>query len=742
LTRGLRRAVALLARRWPRRCAALAVLAALLTLSAWGIDSGPPTQQPSGGAPRVLSLSSQPTDHLELSQWLEWLDESQAPMRGPFTVTAADGYFQPAPDGHGSLGFHAAPVWFRLRVANDSRIPMTWVLELGFMPTLAQLYQRDGPDLVLLSESGTSLSFVERPVLATRIAFHLTFEAMRTSTFFLKVQANDAIWARASLWSEPAFAQMVAARGLAQGLYYGLLLVMIVYNGFIYASTRERTYLLYVLYQLATLLVQAAIDKVAFQYLWPGAPGWAQSSEQLFGALSVVAALHFTLAFLEVQRYAPRLARALRVLAIAAGVFAAISVVTTESSFANVLGVFILGSLLMIAAAGVVAAVSSQANARFFLLGWTPLLVGAVLAVLASLGLFSNEIGYVAFKAGSAAEATILALALANRINLLRREREHADAELLAARTAQSTLLEQRVAARTEELSQTLNRLRLTQDKLIRQERLTSLAGMVAGMAHEVGNPLNFAQGGADVLRERIDGLAQTWQRMGERSRGAKGEEERIDHAADAERMSGLLVDAARAVGLVRAGLLRIGKIMTNLRGHMQLRALESHPTDLIAEIESTLAMVDDVLVRQGVTVIKHFTPLPPFQSRPGELNQVFMNIVLNACAAISGEGRLEITTCVQPDGGIEIQFADTGPGVPPAHREAIFEPFFSAHALGASGTGLGLYLAREIVARHGGRLELGDSACGACFVVRLPCTIECDKAPVRASSRNASASE
>jgi signal transduction histidine kinase len=226
-------------------------------------------------------------------------------------------------------------------------------------------------------------------------------------------------------------------------------------------------------------------------------------------------------------------------------------------------------------------------------------------------------------------------------------------------------------------------------------------------------------------LRERIDGLTCTWQRVRDRPHEPNGKERKPDPAADAQRMSEWLVDSVRAVDLVSAGLQRIGKIMTNLRGYMQLRVLETRPTDLVAEIESTLQMVEDTLVRHGLTVSKKLTPLPLFQCRPGELNQVFMNIVLNACAATSGGGCIEITSRADAGGAIEIRFADTGPGIPPAHRDAIFEPFFSEHAIGDTGTGLGLYLAREIVTRHGGQLELVDSACGACFVVRLPSASE-----------------
>lgn len=679
---------------------------------------------------RNLSLPRHLSDQYDLSPWLDWVEEGHSPLGVPFPFTAdAERKFQPVVGAKESLGFRAPPVWFRLRVTNTADVPARGVLELGCMPNVAELYRQDGSHLALLSRSGTNLAFDQRPVQETWIAFRIVIDALRTTTFFLRVQSNEAILARANLWSEPAFARLTASRSLVQGLYFGLLIVMIVYNGFIYVSTRERTYLLYVLFETAMFLYQAALDKVAFQYLWPHAPAWAQSSEQIFASLTILAAIRFTLAFLDLRRYAPRLARALRVMSVAAALLAALSALTTHPLFPDTMGAFFIGCLLTIAAASVRAVRNYQPNARFFLLGWTPLLCGSVLAVFEGLGLVFIEadfLPFLAFKVGSAAEATILALALANRINLMRREREQAHSELLATRTAQSTQLEQHVAARTQQLSEALDRLKLAQDKLIRQERLTSLAGMVAGMAHEVGNPLNFAHGGADVLRDQIEGLARTWRHLRDRVDAANADVVPVgDTHACADQMNGLLAGASRAVGLVDAGLQRIGKIMTNLRGYMQLRVLESRPTDLVEEIESTLAMVDDTLVRHGVTIVKHLAPLPPFRCRPGELNQVFMNIVLNACNAMSGGGRIEITTRADTGTGIEIQFADTGPGVAPALRDAIFEPFFSEKALDGSGTGLGLYIAREIVARHGGQLVLLDSARGACFAVRLPSSAE-----------------
>jgi signal transduction histidine kinase len=644
-----------------------------------------------GGATAVAGSPAPPAQHLgrddgrgELALSFDWFEDGH------------QGLAPRQPPRNGSLGFHATPVWLRFRVVHDGDAPAVRILQLGFMPKVASLYRQESGRLVAVASSGVDRVFAERPVQDTRVSFRIDLQPHQDSTFWLEVRSDEVIWARASLLSEAAYARCAALRNLAQGLYYGVLLAMILYNGFIYLSTRERTYLFYTLFEAAMVLLQASQDKIAFQYLWPRAPAWAARSEQLLAGLTMLGALGFTVAFLDLGRCIPRLAKLLRTLmALAVAVLIA-SQLTVAPAFEEGVGIFLIVCVVAIAASGAVAAGRGQANARFFVVAWIPLLVGTVLAILGALGLVSNIMAFIIFKVGSAAEATLLALALANRIKLIRRARARADAALLAAKSAHAAALEDRVAARTRELSEALSGLKLTQDKLMRQERLASLAGMVAGMAHEVGNPLNFAQGGAEALGEQLDALEPALS-------------------------SSALAPVRRALSLVQSGLHRIGRIMTNLNGYMQLRTLETEPTDLVAEIESTLAIVDETLVRRGITVVKRLAALPLFPCRPGELNQVFMNIVLNACGVMSGGGRLEITTRSHPRDGLEIEFADDGPGVSPEHRDAIFEPFFSERAVAGAGSGLGLYIAREIVSRHGGHLLLLDSEQGARFAVRLP---------------------
>jgi len=263
-------------------------------------------------------------------------------------------------------------------------------------------------------------------------------------------------------------------------------------------------------------------------------------------------------------------------------------------------------------------------------------------------------------KLGSAVEAVLLSLALASRINGLQRDRERAQREVLAANTA----------------------------------RIEALRQLVSGVAHEVGNPLNFACGGSDELAAHLDAI----------ERGAPGTRD----------------IARRAHRLVASGLARIKTILDNLRRYLSVGDAETVPTDLVHEIEQALALAADRLTRVGVRVEKQLGPLPVLPARPGELHQVMLNLIANAVEAMPDGGTLRVAARAG-ERELELVFADTGPGVDAAHREKIFEPFFTTRR-DTGGTGLGLAVAREIVIRLGGtiRVEAEDGG-GARFVVTLP---------------------
>jgi signal transduction histidine kinase len=505
-------------------------------------------------------------------------------------------------------------------------------------------------------------------------------------------------------------------------MYYGVVLIMILYNAVIFVVTRDRTYAYYVVFESAMLVMQTALDRTAFRYLWPGWPTWTQRSEQVLAAACIVAGIALTRAFLALPAHAPRLDRWLSGCGVACAIAGGAATVLTSPAFLMAFGGVLMVAFFVLAGVLLVMARRRTPSARVFAFGWAPVVVGGVMAVASGLGAMPEAVGFVALKVGSAAEAALLALALAGRIVELRRAREQATRELLALQTAQRAALEQRVTERTLELTQALATLRVTQDRLVRRERVATLAGMVAGVAHEVGNPLNFAQGGAAALEDQLDRVV--------RATAAHG-----DATEPNPEMTAALADARRALALVHAGHRRIGSIMNNLRGYMQARIIERRPSDLLAELEQALEASGASLARAGVQIERALAPLPPVACREGELGQVFINLIGNACRAMPDGGVLRVSSSVDAD-IVEIRFADSGPGVPPEHREAIFEPFFSLRGNAAAevqrdhiGGGLGLFICREIVSQHDGQLLLieepgpreVDSPRGAVFAVRLP---------------------
>ncbi len=291
--------------------------------------------------------------------------------------------------------------------------------------------------------------------------------------------------------------------------------------------------------------------------------------------------------------------------------------------------------------------------------------------------------------------------------------------------------LEANVLARTAELRFALEELKRTQAALIQGERLASIGELVSGVAHEIYNPLNAIAGAAAPLETIAVDLrrilvacrkAEPLLPPAEREELRKLREE-VDLEASLDDLTGISTVVKRAVD-------RSVKIVANLKSFSRSSG-ESVPSDITAGLEETLVLLAPRLRKAGITVVKEYGELPPVVCRIGELNQVFMNVLVNAIQSLESYGdappvppEIRITTSI--DGGFAcMAIADSGPGVPDAIARKIFDPFFTTKPRG-QGTGLGLSISTDIVHRHGGTLSCEpvspDSAPrGARFVCRVP---------------------
>jgi signal transduction histidine kinase len=252
--------------------------------------------------------------------------------------------------------------------------------------------------------------------------------------------------------------------------------------------------------------------------------------------------------------------------------------------------------------------------------------------------------------------------------------------------------LEARVDERTREL-------RETQAQLMQSEKMRSLGQLVAGVAHELNNPIGFVHANLQLLSGYIEKLVAAQLDGGdvERPREAIG----------------------RLLSRSREGTERVKKIVADLRTFSRMDQAELADTDLNAELGRTLGLME-ARFKDGIRLETDFGELPRVRCYPAQLNQVFMNLLMNACDALGARGTVSVRTRPTP-GGVALDFRDSGPGIAEHVRERIFEPFFTTKPVG-QGTGLGLSISHGIVERHGGRLTVDcPPEGGTVFHVELP---------------------
>ena len=252
--------------------------------------------------------------------------------------------------------------------------------------------------------------------------------------------------------------------------------------------------------------------------------------------------------------------------------------------------------------------------------------------------------------------------------------------------------LEARVDDRTRELHQ-------AQAQLVHGEKMRSLGQLVAGVAHELNNPIGFVHANLQLLSEYVPKLVAA-QRAGE-------DTGRIENAIE------------KLLSRSREGTERVKQIVADLRTFSRMDQAVLSEVDLNREIDRALTLMEPRL-RDAIEVERDYGALPPVRCYAGQLNQVFTNLLMNAADAIDGKGKIRIRTRAKTD-GVRIEFHDDGPGMSPEVQARIFEPFFTTKPVG-QGTGLGLSISYGIVERHGGRMLVGSAPGeGTTFVIELP---------------------
>lgn len=292
-------------------------------------------------------------------------------------------------------------------------------------------------------------------------------------------------------------------------------------------------------------------------------------------------------------------------------------------------------------------------------------------------------------------------------------------------------------AAQAKHLAETLYELRLTQSQLIQSEKMSSLGRLVAGLAHEINNPVNFIYGNIPYIDSYVSGLLRLLHGYQTHYPQVSPELEQLNQDVE---LDFLMNDLPRILKSMRTGTERIREIVLSLRNFSRLDEAQRKSADIHEGLESTLFILQNQL--KEIHVVRDFSDLPSVECYPSLLNQVFMNLLMNAIEALHGYAifpkvitiRTELVRENSTGNTIRITIADNGPGIAPEIQSKIFDPFFTTKEVG-QGTGLGLTVSYQmIVNQHGGQLRCASlPGQGAEFTIDLP--VEIPSLPVSYAS-------
>jgi two-component system, NtrC family, sensor kinase len=281
--------------------------------------------------------------------------------------------------------------------------------------------------------------------------------------------------------------------------------------------------------------------------------------------------------------------------------------------------------------------------------------------------------------------------------------------------------VQQELELNYERIKQTNSRLEEAQNQLLQSEKMASIGQLAAGVAHEINNPIGFVSSNLGSLRgyiEPVFALLALLKRLPGDSLPSElnAELERVDNAVDLDFVQ---EDLPQLLDESEEGLSRVKKIVQDLKDFSRVDHAAWQDADLNAGLDSTLNVVMNE-VKYKAEVRKNYGALPPVHCIAAQLNQVFMNLIVNAAHAIPERGTISLATRVEGD-WVCVEVADTGTGMTDEVKRRIFEPFFTTKPVG-KGTGLGLSLSFSIVQKHGGRIEVdSELGVGTRFRVWIP---------------------
>ncbi|RLP54734.1 MAG: response regulator [Ketobacter sp.] len=647
---------------------------------------------------------------LHVGQYTRYhLDETQSQTLSDVRSLAPDQWFSATSEAP-AFGFSADHLWMQIPVHNPTDDIARLALEIAY-PVL------DHVDVYVLTEPVAGVADVPAPLTEThyrmgdtypfhdRPANHRNFvipfqlPPSADATLYLMIASSGALEAPVILWDYEHFFENQQSSLVGQGLYFGIMIVMILYNLFIYLSVRHVSYLYYTGAALSCALFVAGLHGIGFQFIWPTLP--AINSIILPASISGFAftTIFFTITLLDVKRLAPKLYKLKIAFAVFFAAMFVLSMVLPYHLAIQMVAFIGVPSILLSLYTGAYMLHRGQRAARFFLLAWSSLLVSFLLTTFSKFGLIpaSTWIEH-SVQIGSALEVILLSFALADRINEERKAKHRAQQEALEnekrARQEQSRYLQLRYQAELDELKS---------KQQIFEARAESKAkgDFLATMSHEIRTPMNGVLGMADLLHDT---------ELNENQR----------HYLN------VITNSGKALLNVINDILDYSKIAA---GKMELEHIDFDLDQLCVECTSIFTVTAE---RKNLELIYSMEPGTPafIKSDPSRLRQVILNLLGNAFK-FTHEGSVHLSVSELPSANnqhhiLRFEVRDTGIGIDPQTQQKLFNAFAQADnrvARQFGGTGLGLSISKNLAQLMGGEVGIESTPnIGSCFWFTIQC--------------------
>lgn len=579
---------------------------------------------------------------------------------------------------------------------------------------------------------------------STNFLYDLGLAAGEEKTYYARLKVKQQTVVPMRILPSSTFYANTINLNIWFGIYCGIIIVMFLYNIFVYISIRDKSYVYYVIHTIVVGLTQATLTGFTYKYLWPNSPRFADFSFFLFTCLVSIVGVQFLIEFLRIRTIAPRIFKILKGFQVIYVIYIVTSLLGfnsfTYSAMLPTQGTIafvILGVSIHLYRRGL-------SEAKYYLIGWSSLMVAIVIYALKDAGVMPfNNFTYYILLFGSAAELTLLSFALADKINIYKQEKEESQAQALTALEEnariireQNIILETKVTERTvelkqsnEELNKTLRELKEAEAQLVESEKMASLGQLTAGIAHEINNPINFVTSNVKPLKRDVDMIIDMLSRIEEISLAEISIDEKqkqIKELKDDMDFDYLREEISYLLNGITEGSNRTAEIVKGLRVFSRLDEDDLKLADINEGLDSTLVIVRNTL-GINIDIVKEYGNLPAVECYPGKLNQVFLNIITNGLQAIRSKykdekgGMLTIRTSIVDENNIRISISDNGVGMDESTKKKVFEPFFTTKDVG-EGTGLGMSIVYNTINKHNGKIEF-ESALGEGteFIITLP---------------------